>query len=650
MHFEELRALLSSAHLQEIQELKAQIKALTQKLIAAEVHKARTPVPETGQTGAVQRLPPLVQPALPGQVVELQTARPAPNAAKEAKRKFEVLPAWIKASQSQCDLSQPPRAAFLSKGGAGTNDNSFLEVSAHHLVLRPDSWGMIFWESISLLILVNDTITHPLRSAGLLGDSDTSAISWLTRFFWTIDVIRGCFTSYISAEGLLETSPRKVALRYAWVQMWLDLPLMLLDWCVLFVALAGQDNYAENLLAPPTVLHAFTLLRLLRLRKFRDFQEKLLRGIRSEWLQLVLSIFVGMLAILGCIHVVACIWYSLRCRSDHDLAEERAADAYVTCYWFVLSLFIGNTNLPMNTPQETIFATVMIVLYYVLGLALGGMLTTAMTRLQLLARHKTEQLLALRRYLEDWGISDTLSARVQKNALRALEEQERSAPESQVELFPLVSSTLRIEIHYEMFSPVLCCHPFFRALNEINPSCMRKICHTAISPVVVQAGDLLMHEGESMADSKMFFLSTGRLLYNSNNGCPAYVEPRQWVAEQALWTCWVSRGTLQSDQDARVLVVDVQSLTSLLAGHFARIAAAYATRFVHELNSGTSFRTDVAGEEQMEVVTNLVAEVLQDEAPKELLQPLWRRKFRAVAVGISRVLVRNKQLAGEVLE
>merc|ERR1711972_664268 len=103
-----------------------------------------------------------------------------------------------------------------------------------------------------------------------------------------------------------------------------------------------------------------------------------------------------------------------------------------------------------------------------------------MTRLDILAGRRSEQFSELARFLSDRHISRELAAKVQKNAQHAVRELQRNAPEESIELLSLISEPLRIELHFELNSPMLLVHPFFRACLESNPACMNKICHYCV--------------------------------------------------------------------------------------------------------------------------------------------------------------------------
>merc|ERR1719162_129146 len=129
-----------------------------------------------------------------------------------------------------------------------------------------------------------------------------------------------------------------------------------------------------------------------------------------------------------------------------------------------------------------------------------------MTRLQFLAGQRTQQLTMLNLYLVHNGISRRLAARVHRSVLHAIAEQKRHTPEAQVELLPLLSEPLRIELHFEVYCPVLDMPPFFKQYSNQNPAAMRQICHQAVSILALARSYVLFSEGEVPTSPVMYFV------------------------------------------------------------------------------------------------------------------------------------------------
>merc|ERR1740130_1183783 len=102
-----------------------------------------------------------------------------------------------------------------------------------------------------------------------------------------------------------------------------------------------------------------------------------------------------------------------------------------------------------------------------------------MTQWYIIGSQQAQQLTLLRRYLSQNGISKKLALRVQRNAKFSMKEEQKHMPESGVALMKHVSEPLHVELHFEMYNPMLQVHPFFARYVEECPHVVRKVCHTA---------------------------------------------------------------------------------------------------------------------------------------------------------------------------
>lgn len=201
-----------------------------------------------------------------------------------------------------------------------------------------------------------------------------------------------------------------------------------------------------------------------------------------------------------------------------------------------------------------------------------------------------------------------LSLRVERNARHTLSEQARYMPESSVELLLKVSDPLRVELHFEIYSPLLATHPFFESYIEECPQVMRKVCHDSNSMSFVSRGDILFNTGEIPSQPKMYFLSSGSLRYTSLSEEETLVHENQWVAEPTLWTHWMHRGTLEALTECRLCILDVQKFQEIV-GHFHHPCfdpKTYATKFVKLLNAYDGELTDLSTGGEFEVMREIL--------------------------------------------
>lgn len=234
--------------------------------------------------------------------------------------------------------------------------------------------------------------------------------------------------------------------------------------------------------------------------------------------------------------------------------------------------------------SERIFTVLVLIFGWFVSAAFVGSLTTAMTRLHLIASKTSHQFSALNRYLSDYGISRELSLRVHQNARFALKEQTQHTPERNVELMALISEPLRSEIHYEMYEPVLEEHPFFYLHNTVNPISIRHICHTAVEPVSLSQGDVIFSEFEVPEIPLMRIVVRGTLEYIHAGDKHYIVSSGSWVSEAVLWTKWAHRGTMRALTQCRLLSVDARQVSKIMSMFPTQATREYAQKFVESLN------------------------------------------------------------------
>jgi hypothetical protein len=213
-----------------------------------------------------------------------------------------------------------------------------------------------------------------------------------------------------------------------------------------------------------------------------------------------------------------------------------------------------------------------------------GCLTTAMTRLVIIASERSAQFAALHRYLKDAGISLELSVRVQRSARNIYAERKRNTSEQDVELVAWISDRLRMEIHYEITSPLLTCHPFFNLYDKALSAGVRHICHKAITELSISRADVLFAELELPACPAMFIVSSGKFHYSQGIAQPRTISAKQWISEAVLWTSWAYLGTLQAVSDCQLLALESHSFHNIVSMLTTLHACSYAKKFVALLN------------------------------------------------------------------
>merc|ERR1712061_859187 len=77
-----------------------------------------------------------------------------------------------------------------------------------------------------------------------------------------------------------------------------------------------------------------------------------------------------------------------------------------------------------------------------------------------------------------------------------------------VQVMQLVSGPLRMDLHFEIYSPSLSAHPFFALYMIACEYITKRICHKAMSMSFLSPGDVVFNTGEIPTHPKM--LSSAR--------------------------------------------------------------------------------------------------------------------------------------------
>jgi hypothetical protein len=269
-----------------------------------------------------------------------------------------------------------------------------------------------------------------------------------------------------------------------------------------------------------------------------------------------------------------------------------------------------------------VFTVIVLLLFFILASSLVSSITAAMTRLQMLYNGEAQKQTMLKRYLTDRDISSALRIRVQRNAQHALGLRERNMPESAVELLTLISEPLRVEIHFEVHSVTLKKHPFFEKYEVLHPMGLRKICHIAVEPFHVSAGDIMFSAQETPPEPRMCFVLQGTLRYQPQDDRDSQrVARNTWLSEACLWTIWQHMGTLRAASECQLLRISATKFQDTCTAFIDDHVVSYAEAYVEWLNA-IVMRSDVGSITQARELVELAfpeveeSESSDDEPPR----------------------------------
>lgn len=490
------------------------------------------------------------------------------------------------------------------------------------MMVSPSSYKHLCWDLAAVLLIIFDIIVVPLQ---LLDPPSTLALGimiLIVRLFWTADFIMSFLTGYIDITGEAVMKVGPVARRYAKTWMVPDFCMVLLDWAE--VVAKGSVTYGGP--GQPRIAGIISsarltrVVRLIRLTKAREVTEFIIEHVQSENIILIADILKIVAVMLALTHLIACAWYGLGKHGEswqrswvkyRGLEEEVLMERYIWSFHCAIAFWTGEHIVLPRSTMERAFLAAMMIVTFMLSVWFVSCMTTAMTRLQIIAGQHSVQFSALSRYLCSKKISQELSAKVLRNAQYALEERKRNADESGIDLLYLISEPLRTELHYEVYSPTLMIHPFFRLFAGVHPTGIRKICHTTLAKMSYSRGDVVFTEEVPVAP-KMFFILHGMLLYVQERTRQSKVGHRHWMAEMVLWTSWSHRGTLHAAEDCQLLAMDAVKFSSVVSKFPGNQVHDYAEHFVARLRDLEMFElTDVGTED--ETALDLAAQAFETE-------------------------------------
>jgi hypothetical protein len=449
------------------------------------------------------------------------------------------------------------------------------------MMMEPDSRIPVLWEAFGVAWICWDIIMIPFQSFKPDETVLTAAISWIVRWFWTLDMPLTLFIGYTAPTGLLVMSMGEVAKNYLRSRFCLDAGLVTCSWVAFSIEVASNDEeMLRNILMVLKVLQLFRTYRLYRAWKMFDH---LFMQARSEERVLILNISIVGIALLVSIHVLGCAWYWVS-DAEFTLPGDTMGDQYLRSVHTCLALLIGEHAVAPQNSSQRIFVVLILLFGFVLVAAMIGSFTTALSRLQELTRHRTKQFATLNRFLSENSISHTLSARINRNAQYTFSEQKMHIQEGQVSLLELVSDQLKSELRYEMHGELLRMHPFLQLFDILQRRAIQQICTSAVAIVRITRGDVVFSTLEVSHKPSMLICRSGSLRYLGMEGAVT-VSDGKIVSEGSLWVQWTHCGTLKAAQDSQMMIVDAHKFGKAMRKVPLPHTKEYALKFVAYLQS-----------------------------------------------------------------
>lgn len=494
-------------------------------------------------------------------------------------------------------------ASLTSAGGRRCNWDRFM--------MSPMTLHVVAWDVVGMLLIFYDFIMVPLQILGMDESIFTVLVAWFARIFWTLGMPRSLFTGYVTADGGVEMRSRCVLRNY------------LMGWFVFDALVAGSDwlefliqgveiGKTTEIMRATRFIRVVRSVRLVRLLKLPALVEEFSARFYSEKVLLLVGIVKISLMFTGLGHIIACLWIGFGTYSPgttwvshYRLDLESFFVMYMTAVHWAITQFIGTMEVEPQNIYERVFAIIVLLQSFIVSAAFVSRVTASMTRLQILAGSNESQFAILRQYLRNRSVSKALARRVVRSATHAVNLQAANTSEKDVELLAVISEPLRIEVHYEIYAPVLTQHPFFQHYGGAAPVAMRKLCHAAVEVLHLHTGDQLFTAGEASKYPKMFFLMTGALVYRTPGtwATEVVLGAGAWATEANLWVHWVHVGELAALKDATILALDSETFQQIVSKFVAQTSfvVAYAKSFVAYLNHRKTVPSDLRDERDFPV-------------------------------------------------
>ncbi|CAJ1355620.1 unnamed protein product [Effrenium voratum] len=407
--------------------------------------------------------------------------------------------------------------------------------------------------------------------------------------FWTIDFLAAFFVGYY-VTGSLELRPHMTAMNYAKTWMIPDLILLSFEWV---------DAAISNVPSLPSLVRASRSIRIMRfLRSAKVLRAAKLPSAlkhfpflpRTEYISLSMGILRHLLGILFINHTIAACFYLLGSGPGGWL-EHYEIDTtnwwytyLITLHWSLTQFTPAGMEVLPQTYEERFFNVAVVIFALVTFSSFVSSITNLMTHLRNLESAEAILFSKLDEFMRSRQFSFYLTIRVRRYLDQRLAEKKSKPEEGDIELLHRLSEPLKMEVHFEMHSPVLNKHSLFFAYSHLNEPAVMKLCHTGVRTMQLSGDDYLFTKGESC--KSMFFAMSGTLTYTLENAEPIPLQAPAHFSEMVLWAPWSHCGTMRARSDCKILLVDAQEFHNVVASskNCQLEVCKYAERALHISN------------------------------------------------------------------
>jgi len=502
---------------------------------------------------------------------------------------FKIWPEWREANDLVEQQNSHRPSVVMLKAVFAISDEAANKIKAgdsiqdgrcpllQFLIMQPGCKKRLFWEVVSLLVLIYDIITIPLQAFPIAETRVAATMNLVVTLVWTIDLLSNFLVGYYQ-DGILEMRPAKVAMKYLASFFVLDLIVVSTDWAI--IALEAQQTESFGLVRVGKTLRVsrgLRTLRFIRLFKVASFMQDLDNVVRSESVRTCIGILKLVVAILLVNHYIACAWYALgdvRSNSGQDswLDQLRFATAddlvftYTTSlHWSLTQFTPASMEVTPRNAYERAFTIGVIVFALVSFSSFVSSITNAMTHLQRINAQSLEEKLKVRQFILEHQLSFKLANLICTFLRQDKGIKKKRLHANDIEAFRMMPESLKVHLHYELFMPTLTSHPFFRHMHNSESTGFMNICHFAIAEVAAPVGEDVLVYGQSAEAT--YFVVSGQLCYHPGKHEKSHetVIRDSIVCEMVLWVQWMHRGRLTAESPCDLLKLNAVTFREIMA-------------------------------------------------------------------------------------
>eukprot|EP00421_Protoceratium_reticulatum_P005099 CAMPEP_0168365630 /NCGR_PEP_ID=MMETSP0228-20121227/4816_1 /TAXON_ID=133427 /ORGANISM="Protoceratium reticulatum, Strain CCCM 535 (=CCMP 1889)" /LENGTH=733 /DNA_ID=CAMNT_0008378415 /DNA_START=13 /DNA_END=2214 /DNA_ORIENTATION=+ len=504
-----------------------------------------------------------------GQVVLLPTE--GGHAKDSDELIFEMRAVWKEGSAAfkRADISRISAQCGVSYETSRVGDEIHGKCPLQGLVAKPNSRRSVTWDVACFVVLGWDVLFLPLQAFDMPQEGLILVVEVLTASFWMLDIVSTFFTGY-HKESLVEMRMSEIAKRYAGSWLLFDVVIVSMDWVL--VALRANFFGLGNIAKVARMARLLRLIRLIRILKVMALLANITELLHSESVLTVLGVVRITVGIVVVNHVIGCAWYAI---GSWDMGESTWVKTYEAEFLFregrkADSLTLYSTSLHWSLTQftpasmevvpcnvmERVFAILVIIFALVSFSSFLSSMTSAMTHLRQLNHERSRQQEYVRRYMVENKITMDLGNRIYRFLKQQQHEVKSRIHEDDIVSLKMMPTTLQVQLHTQVYMPILISHPGFWSCHHVDESCSERVCHTAMSEHSLQAGQELFTRGTK--GEKMYFVRSGCFDYylRGPHSGPCTLSDGDYMCEMVLWVLWEHRGRLTATTTCEVVALD----------------------------------------------------------------------------------------------